>query len=51
MSFGDSLKEFPNIEYDIQPGETLHAGLGAELRYDERVPEVVDGYFDTESEP
>ena len=51
MTFGDSLKEFPNIEYDIQPGDTLHAGLGAELRYDELAPEVVEKYFDTESEP
>lgn len=48
--FGDSLKEFHNIEYDVRPDETLHAGLGAELRYDERAPEVVDEYFDTESE-
>lgn len=49
--FGDSLKEFHNIEYGIQPGDTLHAGLGAELRYDERAHEVVDEHFDTESEP
>lgn len=49
--FGDSLKEFPNIEYNIQPGDTVHAGLGAELRYDERAPEVVEDNFDTDSEP
>lgn len=47
-----SLKDFPNIEYDIQPGELLCAGFGgAQIRYDERSPEVVNKYFDTDSEP
>lgn len=51
MGFGEGLKNFGQIEYDIQPGETLSAGIGAEIRYDERSPEVVEGYFDTGSEP
>lgn len=50
-TFGGSLKEFHNIEYDIQPGDTIGAGLGAELKYDERAPEAVDEQFDTDSEP
>lgn len=50
--FGDALKEFPRIEYDIQPGETICAGHGgAEMNYDERAPNLVEEYFETQSEP
>ncbi len=49
--FGDSLKEFSFIEHDIEPGKTLSGGLGAEIRYDERSPDVVEEHFDTDTEP
>lgn len=51
MSFGDSLKQFPGIEYGIEPGNTVSAGLGAEINYDEASEEVVEQHFDTDSEP
>jgi len=50
-SFGESLKELPGIEYDIQPGDTLSAGLGAHVKYDERSPEVINEHFETDSKP
>jgi hypothetical protein len=40
-----------NIEYDIQPGSALTAGLGAEIRYDDKVPETVEEHFNTQTEP
>lgn len=51
MSFKEWLKGSGHIEYDIQPGDTLNAGIGAEIKYDERSPNVVRENFDIESEP